>query len=190
MTKMNSISETDLPGWFFPRWAAAHMGSSFVASLKRSWVAPVIFSAFFMINEPRIGDEIFIVFFVCLVVASVVSFLFSVIVYPFLQLAFRTVLQSATSGKEIASIMLPLQQFLIWAVAITVVLTDYEPVWSHENPILLFSFLISFHAALQLFAYSKRLWKKRHAVLTGQIPTFDHELAATNIEGVPLGFIE
>lgn len=190
MTNLTSSSGNKPQGWFFPRWAAAHMGSSFVASAQRSWVAPVIFSAFFLITEPRIGDEIFLVFFVSLLVASVVSFLFSVVVYPFLQLAFRAVLHNATSGKEIAMIMLPLQQLLIWTVAITIALTDYEPVWSPDNPVLLFSLLVSFHAALQLFAYSKRIWKKRHAVLTAQIPTFEHELAATNIEGVPLGFIE
>lgn len=190
MTNANVTPKTRPGGWFFPGWAAVHVGSSFLASVKSSWIAPLIFSAYFIINEPRIGDEIFLVFFVSLAVASIVSFLFSVVVYPLLQFTFRKILNSARSGKEAATIMLPLQQVVIWTIAICTALTDYNPEWSPDNPILLFSSLVSFHAAIQLFVYSKRLWKKREAALSRQIPTLEHELAATNSEGVPPGFIE
>ncbi len=190
MTTYNQSSKDSTKGWFFPSWAAYHIGSSFLASLKSSWVAPLIFSTYFIIHEPRVRDDIFLVFFVSLLVASVVSFLFSVVVYPLLQFSFRKILNSARSGKEAATIMLPLQQVVIWAVAVGVASTDYDPVWSPANPILLFSSLVSFHAAMQLFLYSKRLWKKREAVLSGQIPTLAYELAATNSEGGPPGFTE
>lgn len=190
MTNDYHSSKDSTEGWFFSGWRLAHVGSAFLASAKCSWIAPLIFSIFFMITEPRIGDHIFLIFLLSLAVASIVSFLFSVIIYPILLFAFRKVLISARSGKEAATIMLPLQQVVIWAIAIGVASTDYEPVWSADNPLLLFSSLVSFHAAIQFFPYSKRLWKKREAVLSRQIPTLAYELAATNNEGVPSGFME
>ncbi len=180
-------SETLRP-WFFSGWLAPHVGSSFLASILRAWVAPVLFSAYLAINET--GEVFLLAIFISLIVALVVSFGFSLVVYPFLQLAFRPLLSRAQSGKEVAWMLLPFQQLLIWAVALGTALTDFNPVLAPSNPIFQFSAIVSFHAALHLFAYSKRMWRIRNSKLTVQIPTLEHELAATNSEGVPLGFIE
>lgn len=176
--------------WFFPGWGAVHIASSLVASLKRFWIAPLILTIVISFQDTRVGEHFLVIFLVSALVAIIVSFLFSAIIYPFLQGVFQPVLTASHNGKEVAWIMLPLQQLLIWAVAIGVALTDYHPDFSPDNPILLFSALVSFHASFQLFAYSKRIWRKRQSVLSTQIPTLEYELATANIEGVPEGFIE
>jgi len=191
MTDSNLTSQREKPqGWFFPGWATAHMASSFMAAIKRSWIAPIIFSLAMMSGWIGIRDEIFLVFFISLIIALIVSFVFSAIIYPFLQLAYRTYLQSASSGKETAWIMLPLQQLLIWSIAVGVVMTDNPSNFEATHPVLQFSTLVAFHAALQLFSYSIRMWRVRHSALTRQIPTFEHELATTNVARIAPGVTE
>lgn len=177
-----------LQGWFFPGWIGSHIGSSFVASIKRSWIAPIIFFLFILTQEHP--DMAFLALVISLFVAVIIAFLFSVVVYPFLQLALCRVLQSTTSGKEMAMILLPLQQLIIWAVAIGSVATDYRPDWSPDNYLLQFSTLVAVHAGFQLIAYSTRYWRARSIALPQQIPTFEHELAAEDIERLPDRAIE
>lgn len=191
---MNTNNQSSKPlSWFNPGWRGIHSKVVFGTSVKLFWVAPLIFATYFLLDSYSYNDEFMAAFLVSSVVALLVSFLFSLLIYPLLQLAYAStgILQSSSNGSKLAWTLLPLQQLLIWAIGIGTVLTDFRPAFSCENELIQFSSLVAFHAAIHLFVYSRRMWSENQLQINAQNSTLEHELATAdierNIEGAPGG---